>query len=519
MQSVASISSAPSLPAPAPDRGDDGNDSFSSMLDATAMPQPQTNPAPGTGPSADNEPPASRKPDSSPPPDHSARPKDDTASDGSVNARSRSDGAPQADDATAGKKDSGKDSKKQTNKDSQDALPVAVATDPVPNPQPATVVAVAIPANPDAPKTDGGANTPATDDATKAAAAVAAAQTEPPAIPALPAVAAQEVPQLPLPAAGALQTAAIDAAAKSAGNGKPAKATVQSGQSDIAPDTSKDAAAPQPQPDQKTLPTKLAAATMIGTSADVNSKPAAPNTDPSNNAPAVPGQPNTGDDKPAIANASAVITAAVKAAPDAPPQAPVVANHDSGTATFQLASLNGQVSQPATLPEPLRVLTASFDPASTPLQAPSASAQLVPATSAAIAVEIAARAKEGSSQFNIRLDPPDLGRIDVRLDVGKDGDVTTRLTVDRPETLSLLQGDARGLERALQSAGLKTEDGSLQFSLRQQSPDSSAGQQQAQGGTNTPANIVYAEEDDAATTGLEQYQWAARLRGGVDIRV
>jgi flagellar hook-length control protein FliK len=174
-----------------------------------------------------------------------------------------------------------------------------------------------------------------------------------------------------------------------------------------------------------------------------------------------------------------------------------------------------EVSQVAALPEPLRVLATSLTPAN-PVQS-AASMSLIPATPAAIGVEIAARAKEGSNQFDIRLDPPELGRIDVRLDVGKGGGVNTRLTVDRPETLQLLQNDARGLERALQSAGLKTDDGSLQFSLRQQTADGSGGQQSGPGAPQLAA--LYVDEDDAAALGAEQYQRAAHLRGGVDIRV
>ncbi len=73
----------------------------------------------------------------------------------------------------------------------------------------------------------------------------------------------------------------------------------------------------------------------------------------------------------------------------------------------------------------------------------------------------------GSKRFEIRLDPPELGRIDVRLDVDTNGKVTSRLIVERTETLDLLRRDAPQLERALQHAGLNTEGG-LEFSLRDQ---------------------------------------------------
>ena len=75
----------------------------------------------------------------------------------------------------------------------------------------------------------------------------------------------------------------------------------------------------------------------------------------------------------------------------------------------------------------------------------------------------------GKSRFEIRLDPAELGRIDVRIDVDRNGQVTSHLTVEKPETLAMLRQDAPQLQRALNDAGLKTGDGGLQFSLRDQS--------------------------------------------------
>jgi flagellar hook-length control protein FliK len=87
---------------------------------------------------------------------------------------------------------------------------------------------------------------------------------------------------------------------------------------------------------------------------------------------------------------------------------------------------------------------------------------------AGLAVEIAAHAQAGRNRFEIRLDPPELGRIDVRLDVDNSGNVTSRLVVERVETLEILRRDAGELQRALQDAGLKTSDNGLQFTLRDQ---------------------------------------------------
>ena len=133
---------------------------------------------------------------------------------------------------------------------------------------------------------------------------------------------------------------------------------------------------------------------------------------------------------------------------------------------------------------------------------------------AGLAVEIAGQALAGKNRFEIRLDPPELGRIEVRLEVDKNGSVTSHLIADRADTLDLLRRDASGLERALQDAGLKTSDNSLQFSLRDQQQQQ---QQQQQSGA---ARLVVTDDSlpaaGAASSALNAY---ASRRGGIDIRV
>jgi flagellar hook-length control protein FliK len=131
-----------------------------------------------------------------------------------------------------------------------------------------------------------------------------------------------------------------------------------------------------------------------------------------------------------------------------------------------------------------------------------------------LAVEIASQASAGNHRFEIRLDPPELGRIDVRLDVDRDGRVSTRLVVDRADTLDLLKRDAGELQRALQQAGLKTSDNTLEFSLRQQ----------AFGRDDAPpqgaAQIVVPDDDPAPLEAMRQgYARLLGLGGGLDITV
>jgi flagellar hook-length control protein FliK len=132
---------------------------------------------------------------------------------------------------------------------------------------------------------------------------------------------------------------------------------------------------------------------------------------------------------------------------------------------------------------------------------------------AGLAIEIAARMQAGRNRFEIRLDPPELGRVDVRLDVDREGNVTSRLVVERTETLDLLRRDASQLERALQQAGLKTGDNSLQFSLRDQSS--------ARHHDDNPnrARVIVPDSDLTAVDTGRIYGRMLGLGGGVDITV
>jgi hypothetical protein len=134
---------------------------------------------------------------------------------------------------------------------------------------------------------------------------------------------------------------------------------------------------------------------------------------------------------------------------------------------------------------------------------------------AGLAVEIVARSQDGSKRFEIRLDPPELGRVEVRLDVDQAGKVTSRLVVERAETLDLLRRDAPQLERALQHAGLNTEGG-LQFSLRDQS---FANRDQQRDGGPTSRLIIPEDEPAAAEAARRGYGRMIGLGGGVDIRI
>lgn len=83
-----------------------------------------------------------------------------------------------------------------------------------------------------------------------------------------------------------------------------------------------------------------------------------------------------------------------------------------------------------------------------------------------IAIHISQHADTGANRFQLRLDPPELGRVEVRMEISPEGKLSAVIAVERPETLDLLQRDQRALERSLTEAGLKTDSNSLNFSLK-----------------------------------------------------
>jgi flagellar hook-length control protein FliK len=72
---------------------------------------------------------------------------------------------------------------------------------------------------------------------------------------------------------------------------------------------------------------------------------------------------------------------------------------------------------------------------------------------------------QGSRQVTVRLDPPELGRLQIRLVQSKDGPAQVTVTAERSQTLDLLVRDQTRLSRALDQAGVPAEGRSVTFHL------------------------------------------------------
>ncbi|WP_277981669.1 flagellar hook-length control protein FliK [Sphingomonas phyllosphaerae] len=82
-------------------------------------------------------------------------------------------------------------------------------------------------------------------------------------------------------------------------------------------------------------------------------------------------------------------------------------------------------------------------------------------------VALARGVADGRDHVAIRLDPPDLGRIDVQLSFGQDGGLRAVVASDNRAALDLLRRDLDQLQRALADAGVRADAQSFHFSERQ----------------------------------------------------
>jgi flagellar hook-length control protein FliK len=187
--------------------------------------------------------------------------------------------------------------------------------------------------------------------------------------------------------------------------------------------------------------------------------------------------------------------------------------HAASTETVQ-APVNPQTNGMPTLTNVQPQLQPAATPA-TPQLTVIAATQAAAVPLSGVAMEIAASVRSGMSRFEIRLDPADLGRIDVRIDINRHGQVTSHLTVEKPETLQMLRQDSNQLHRALNDAGLSTNSGGLQFSLRDQSQSGQNNQNQS-----TPhAQRLIVSEEEVIPAAVASYGRMFGPSGGVDISV
>lgn len=194
-----------------------------------------------------------------------------------------------------------------------------------------------------------------------------------------------------------------------------------------------------------------------------------------------------------------------------------VLSEDDGTSDTDGLTMDGEfAAQVRTTNQHLARMDAATAQAQTQAQSQSQTGQ----AASQIASAMARTLNNGDTKFQMRLDPPELGRVEVHMKVAKDGSVQAHMIVDSPETLDMFMRDQRGLERALANAGLNTDSSSLQFSLRDDGNQGFASSQD-NGSGNGRSDRSQSSLRDVDDVSSEQAAgvYAARNQSGLDIRI
>lgn len=193
------------------------------------------------------------------------------------------------------------------------------------------------------------------------------------------------------------------------------------------------------------------------------------------------------------------------ASKDAPGDAPIDADVDAGRRpdTAPQAALDAR--------DPLEPADPRREPAVQLAARRFQSAMAQQAPAAQIAFTIAQNAAGAADRIRMQLYPRELGEVEIVLNVQEDRRADVVVRAERPETMELLQRDARELQRALQAAGLDVEQQNLSFELGGHSADDGA----------SDAEALEADSDDAFDGDRFEPPPAPRWRmatpGGVDM--
>lgn len=121
------------------------------------------------------------------------------------------------------------------------------------------------------------------------------------------------------------------------------------------------------------------------------------------------------------------------------------------------ANLSAPVSRPVAFSD----VYATRQPAASPVVAAQAGTM-----GREMGVEIARHVTAGRSEMIVRLDPPEMGRIDIRLSFNHDGGLRAVMSADNQSALDLLRRETGDLTRALSDAGVKADAQSFRFDSR-----------------------------------------------------
>ncbi|MFD1192596.1 flagellar hook-length control protein FliK, partial [Phenylobacterium conjunctum] len=148
-----------------------------------------------------------------------------------------------------------------------------------------------------------------------------------------------------------------------------------------------------------------------------------------------------------------------------------------------------------------------------------------PETVAALAAQIVKKLEGRSTRFDVELNPANLGRVDVRIEIGAHGRMTATMSFENPQAAAELRGRADELQKSLEQAGFDISGG-LQFDVandqRQASqgqPDQSASANGGQARGRAFQAALDTADDSASAALTSALAYRSRPATGVDIRI
>jgi flagellar hook-length control protein FliK len=145
-----------------------------------------------------------------------------------------------------------------------------------------------------------------------------------------------------------------------------------------------------------------------------------------------------------------------------------------------------------------------------------------PETVARLAADIVRKVDGQSTRFDLQLDPHGMGKVDVAIEIDKDGKLTAALSFDSAQSASDLRGRAGELRLALEQAGFDVAEGGLTFDLSGQTAGFGGREadQQERAWNGRAFQRVQSGLEDADLALADTPSTASRwTRSGVDIRI
>jgi len=146
-----------------------------------------------------------------------------------------------------------------------------------------------------------------------------------------------------------------------------------------------------------------------------------------------------------------------------------------------------------------------------------------PETVANLAAQIVKKLEGQSTHFDLELNPQGLGKVDVRIEIGAQGQLTAAMVFDNPQAAQELKSRAAELQRALEQAGFDVSGG-LSFDVtRDRGQQGQAWQDQGETNHAFRGQAFRAALETAGEVADAAAQGALRLRRGVsaglDLRI